>query len=139
MKKVVRHRWRQKNGCNGRSVTKNLITTIQVNFVSIPSEVGTRQSKFTQIVIIKFFVTNLPLQLVLGLYFAIFLILAILHRATPFLQLGCFCIDTIITHHQNFSAGLGCNVIPFSLLLNSNLLRAYELLAIPKCKHKIMA
>jgi len=50
---------------------KILVTTIQVNFVLIPSEAGMRQHKFTWIVIIKIFVTNLPSQPFLGrhLYF----------------------------------------------------------------------
>ena len=42
MKKVVKLRWQPRNGCDGRSVIKILITTIQVNFVLIPSEAGMR-------------------------------------------------------------------------------------------------
>ena len=38
--KAVKSRWRPRN--DGRSMTKNLITTIQVNFVLIPSEAGMR-------------------------------------------------------------------------------------------------
>jgi len=38
IKIVVKYRWRPRNGCDGRSVTKILITIIQVNFVPIPSE-----------------------------------------------------------------------------------------------------
>jgi len=86
MKKVVKYRWWQRNGCGGRSVIKILITTIQVNFVPNASKAGMRQHKFTWIVVIKIFVTDLPLQPFLGchLYFTTFFIQAILHRATPF-------------------------------------------------------
>ena len=38
--KVVKSRWRPRNGCDGRSMAKNVMTTIQVNFV--PSEAGMR-------------------------------------------------------------------------------------------------
>jgi len=34
MKKVVKYRWRPRNGCDGRSVTKILITAIQMNCVA---------------------------------------------------------------------------------------------------------
>jgi len=92
MKKIVKYRWQPRNGCDGRSVKNILIMTIQVNFVLIP---GMRQHKFTWIVIIKIFVTDLPSQLFLGrlMYFTTFFIPAILHRAAPFLQLGCFWVD----------------------------------------------
>jgi len=36
MKKVVKYRWQPRNGCDGRPLTKILITTIQVNFLPIP-------------------------------------------------------------------------------------------------------
>ena len=42
MKKAVKCRCWPKNGCDGRSVTKNLATIIQVNFVPIPNEAGMR-------------------------------------------------------------------------------------------------
>jgi len=38
--KVGKSKWRPRNGCDGWSMAKFLITTIQVNFVSIPSEAG---------------------------------------------------------------------------------------------------
>ena len=37
--KLVKSSWQPKNGCDGRSTA---ITTIQVNFVLIPSEAGMR-------------------------------------------------------------------------------------------------
>jgi len=37
--KVVKSRWQPRNGCDGWSMA---ITTIQVNFVLIPSEAGIR-------------------------------------------------------------------------------------------------
>jgi len=52
-KKMWNPRWQSRNGCDGRLMTKILITTIQVNLVPNPSE--TRQ-KFTWIVVIKNFV-----------------------------------------------------------------------------------
>ena len=57
-----------------------------MNFVLIPSEAGMRQHKFTWIVVIKIFVTDLPSQPFLGhhLYFTTFFTLAILHSATFF-------------------------------------------------------
>jgi len=68
MKMVVKYRWQPRNGCDGRS---NLITTIQVNLCClIPASLGIG-TKFTWIVIIKIFVTDLPSQPFLGrhLYF----------------------------------------------------------------------
>ena len=47
MKKVVKYRWRPRNGCDGRSVTKISITTIQVNLCYvIPASLGIG-TKFT--------------------------------------------------------------------------------------------
>jgi len=41
--KVVKFRWLPRNGCDGWSMTKKLkFTTIQLNFVLIPSEAGMR-------------------------------------------------------------------------------------------------
>ena len=45
--KVGKPRWRPRNGCDGWSMVKILITTIQMNFVSIPSEAGIRTQKLT--------------------------------------------------------------------------------------------
>ena len=53
MKEAVKYRWQPRNGCDDRSVTKILITTIQVNIVLISNEAGMRQHKFTWMVIIK--------------------------------------------------------------------------------------
>ena len=94
MKKVVKCRWWLRNGCDGRSVTKIFKATIQVNFVPIPSEAGLRQHKFSWIVGIKIFATDLPSQSFLGrhLYFTAFFILAILHRAAPFFTAWLFLI-----------------------------------------------
>ena len=86
MKKVVKYRWRPRNGCDGRSVTKILITTIQVSLCClIPASLGIG-TKFTWIVVIKILVTDLPSQPFLGhhLCFTTFFIIAILHRAAPF-------------------------------------------------------
>ena len=51
VKKVVKYRWWPRNGCDGRSVEKSLIKTIQVNLVPISSEAGIRQHKSTWIAI----------------------------------------------------------------------------------------
>ena len=40
MTRVKKLKWRPRNNCDGRSMAKFLITTIQVNFVLIPSEAG---------------------------------------------------------------------------------------------------
>jgi len=64
-----------------------LITTIQVNFVLIPSEAGMRQNKLTQIAVIKIFAINLYHHshfLATPFDFTTFFTLAILNRATPF-------------------------------------------------------
>jgi len=37
IKKVVKYRWWPRNGCDGKSVTKILITTIQVNLYCLIS------------------------------------------------------------------------------------------------------
>ena len=89
MKKVVKYRWQPRNGCDGKSVKKILIATIQVNFVPIPSEAGMRQHTFTWIVVMKIFVTGQPSQLFLDrhLYFTT---LAILQTAAPFYSLVVF-------------------------------------------------
>ena len=42
IKKVVKYMWQPRNDYDGRSVKKFLITTIQVNFMPIPSEAGMR-------------------------------------------------------------------------------------------------
>jgi len=52
MKKAVKYRWRPRNGCDGRSVTNILITTIQMNLCCLIPGIGT---KFTWIVVIKIF------------------------------------------------------------------------------------
>jgi len=54
MKKVVKYRWRQpRNGCDGRSVTKSLMMTIQVDLCClIPASLGI-STKFMRIVVIK--------------------------------------------------------------------------------------
>ena len=47
MKKVVKYRWRPRNGCDGRSVAKFFITTNQVNLCYlIPASLGI-STKFT--------------------------------------------------------------------------------------------
>jgi len=55
--------WQPRNGCDGRLMTKILITTIQVNLVSNPRRM---QHKFTQIVVIKIFAISLSSQPFLG-------------------------------------------------------------------------
>ena len=47
VKKVVKYRWWPRNGSIGRPGTNISITTIQVNYVSIPSETEMRQHKIT--------------------------------------------------------------------------------------------
>jgi len=92
-------RWRPRNGCDGRLIAKNLITTIQVNSVLILSETWRRQHKFTWIVVIKIFAINLPSQPFLGchLAFHIFFHNGLLGGCTLFLQLGCFWIVVLST------------------------------------------
>ena len=45
-KKMWNPKWWPRNGCDGRLIAKILITTIQVNLVSNPSETWRRQHKF---------------------------------------------------------------------------------------------
>ena len=87
------------HGCGGRLIAKNLITTIQVNLVPNPSETWGRQHKFTQIVIIKFFVINLPSQPFLGHYlgFLIFIPYSLLGNHTLFTAGLYFELDTMNT------------------------------------------
>jgi len=59
-------RWRPRNACDARVMIKLLITIIQVNLVSNPSEMWKRQHRFTWIVIIKNFAINVPSQLFFG-------------------------------------------------------------------------
>jgi len=89
-------RWQPRNGCDGRLMAKFLITTIQVNLVPNPSETWRRQHKFTWIVVIKNFAISLPSQPFLGhhLGFHIFFHYG-LFGAAPFLQLGCFGLDSL--------------------------------------------
>jgi len=49
VKKVGNQNGQPRNGCDGthKLMEKNLITTIQVNFVLIPGEAGMKQHKFT--------------------------------------------------------------------------------------------
>ena len=42
--------WWPRNGSDGESAARTLITTIHVNLVQIPSEAGMRQHKFTWII-----------------------------------------------------------------------------------------
>ena len=90
-KKMWNPRWRPRNGCDGKLMVKILITTIQVNFGAAWS-IGT---KFTWIVVIKFFTINLPSQPFLGrhLGFHIFFHHSLFEGHTLFLQLGCFGLD----------------------------------------------
>ena len=89
-KKMWNPRWRPRNGCDGRSIVKILIMTIQVNLV--PLDLGT---KFTWIVVIKI----LPLTyhhshfLAATLDFTSFFTIAFLRATHFFLQLGCFWLD----------------------------------------------
>ena len=53
-------------GCDSRIMAKFLLTTIQVNLVSIPSESWRKQHKFAWIVFIKNFAIILPSQPLLG-------------------------------------------------------------------------
>jgi len=99
MKKVMKYRWQPRNGCDCRSV-KNLITTIQINFVLILSEAGMRQHKFTWIVIIKFFF-HWPKITAISLpppVFHNFFMLDILHRTAPFFTAWLFWVDIIYLH-----------------------------------------
>ena len=84
-------RWRSRNDCVGRLMTKILITTIQVNLVPTPN--GGGKHKFTWIVVIKTFANNLPSKPFLGCHlgFHIFFHPGLLGGCTLFfLQLGCF-------------------------------------------------
>ena len=96
-KKMWNPRWRPRNGCDGRLVVKILITTIQVNFCEAAQ-------KFTWIVIIKIFTTNLPSQPFLGrhLGFHIFFHHSLSEGRTLFLQLGCFGLDYLIKENTKW-------------------------------------
>ena len=85
MKKVMKYRWQPRNGCDDKLMTKILMTTIQVNFVLIPSEARDEVTR-NYLNCHYYFVTYLPSQPFIGrhLYFTTFFMLAILHRATPF-------------------------------------------------------
>ena len=78
-------------------MVKFLITTIQANLVLIPSEAWRRQNKFAWIVVIKNFAIILSSQPLLGrhLEFHNFFMLSFLHGPHLFLQLGCFCVDSL--------------------------------------------
>ena len=58
-KETVNYRWRQRNGCDGRSVAKFLIRKPQVNF-GLPHSSFTRD--WHRVVVIKIFATDLPSQ-----------------------------------------------------------------------------
>ena len=77
VKKVVKHRWWPRNGCDGRSVTKHQLREFVLPYPSFTRN----QHKIHLIVIIKIFVTDLPSQPFLDchLYFTTFFTLAILH------------------------------------------------------------
>ena len=70
------------------------LITIQVNLVPIPSKAWRSEHKFAWIVVIKNFAIILPSQPLLGrqLGFHNFF-----HGPHLFLQLGCFCVDIIIS------------------------------------------
>jgi len=92
--KLWNPRWQPRSGCDGRVMAKILIT-IQVNLVPIPSEACRRLHKFAWIVVITKFSIILPSQPLLGrhLGFHNFFHVVFFAWATPFLQLGCFCVD----------------------------------------------
>ena len=68
-KKKWNPKWRQRNGCDGRLKAKILISTIQVNLCCLLYVSLWFGTKFTWIVIIKFFVFSLPSQPFLGRHF----------------------------------------------------------------------
>jgi len=66
VKKMWNPRWWPRNGCDGRLMTKFLITTIQVNFCCLLHVSLGFGTKFTWIVVIKNFAISLPPQPFLG-------------------------------------------------------------------------
>jgi len=96
-KKMWNQRWRPRYGCDNSSMAKILITTIQMNLVSSPSETWRRTHKFTWIVVIKIFSIELLSQPFLGchLWFYIFFHPGILGPHL-FFTACCFCIDLVL-------------------------------------------
>jgi len=97
VKKAVKSKGQPRNGSDGiRLMAKIFITTIQVNLCClIPASLGI-STKFTWIIVIKNFAINLYHHshfLATPLISQLFFPLAILTRAAPFLQLGCFWAD----------------------------------------------
>jgi len=93
-KKLQNQRGQFRNGC--RLMAKISTTSIQVNFGLIHSEAGMRQHKLTCIVDNKIFAIYLYHHshfLTAPFVFTTFFVLAILNKATPFLQPSCFWVS----------------------------------------------
>jgi len=88
MKKVVKYRWKPRNGCDSRSMTK-YNNENSGYLISASLGIGT---KFTWIIVVKIFVTDLPSQPFLGhhLHFTAFSMVAICIGLQLFYSLAVF-------------------------------------------------
>ena len=81
-------------------VSNNLITTIQVNMLP-PAQIS------PELLLLNFLAINLPSQPFIGgtFDFTTFSPYSYFKRATPFLQLRCFCIDITFNYINNPAEG----------------------------------